>query len=207
MSLYGRIFAAGYDRVFARAERAGLAQMRAAIVARARGRTLEIGAGTGLNLGHYPRADIDLVLTEPEAPMARRLERRARAERPDADVVRAPADALPFGADSFDTVVATLVLCTVPDPAAALAEARRVLRPGGSLLFLEHVRSQSPRTATRQDRLQPLWLRVGHGCHCNRDTLAAIRSAGFDIPALQHTTLPLAPAFLSPLIIGAATTA
>jgi ubiquinone/menaquinone biosynthesis C-methylase UbiE len=205
VSLYGRVFAAGYDKVFARSERAGLSERRARVVSLACGRTLELGAGTGLNLAHYPRDGIDLTLTEPEEPMARRLERRVRAERPDAAVIRAAAEDLPFDAGTFDSVVATLVLCTVSDQAAALAEMRRVLKPEGSLLFLEHVRSDHARVARLQDLVQPLWIHVGHGCHCNLDTLASIRTAGFDVTHLNHDSLPNAPAFIRPLIVGSAT--
>lgn len=204
MGLYGRIFAGCYDIVFARTERAGLSEKRARLVSLARGRTLELGAGTGLNLKHYPREGIDLTLTEPEPPMARRLQRRARSERPDATVIGAPAERLPFDADSFDTVVATLVLCTVFDQAAALAEIRRVLKPDGSLLVLEHVRSDDPGVAGWQDRLQPLWIRVGHGCHCNLDTLATLRSAGFEIGDIEHDQMPRTAAFVRPLIVGRA---
>jgi ubiquinone/menaquinone biosynthesis C-methylase UbiE len=204
VSLYGRIFAGGYDIVFARTERAGLSEKRARLVSLARGRTLELGAGTGLNLKHYPRDGIDLTLSEPEGPMARRLERRVRSERPDAEVIRASAERLPFDAGSFDSVVATLVLCTVTDQAAALAEIRRVLKPEGSLLLLEHVRSDDAGVARLQDRLQPLWIRVGHGCHCNLDTLAGIRSAGFEVSDIEHDQMPKTAAFVRPLIVGRA---
>lgn len=204
MSLYGRIFAAGYDRVFDASERAGLSELRAQLLAGARGRTLELGAGTGLNLRHYPAAATPLVVAEPEEPMARRLERRVREVRPSARVVRAAADRLPFADGSIDTVVVTLVLCTVPDQPAALREIRRVLAADGTLLFLEHVRSEDPRIMRRQDRAHPLWVRLGHGCHCNRDTLAAMRHAGFDVQAVEHGELPRAPAFVRPLVVGRA---
>lgn len=207
MSLYGRVFAAGYDRAFDAVERAGLSAMRAALLADVRGRTLELGAGTGLNLGHYPRDGVELVVTEPEEPMARRLERRVQEADSGASVVRAAADRLPFADGSFDSVVSTLVLCTVPDQRAALLEIRRVLRPQGRLLFLEHVRAGSPRLSRWQDRVQPLWGRVGHGCHCNRDTLAAIRAAGFEADAVEHSRLPKGPAFIRPLVIGCARSA
>jgi SAM-dependent methyltransferase len=127
-----------------RSEHAGLAEMRAQLLLGARGRTLELGAGTGLNLRHYPRDRIVLTLTEPEASMTERLERRVAASRPDANVVQAAADRLPFEDSSFDSVISTLVLCTVRDQAQALAEVRRVLAPDGALLFLEHVRSDDP---------------------------------------------------------------
>jgi ubiquinone/menaquinone biosynthesis C-methylase UbiE len=204
MSLYGRLFAGAYDRVMRAAERAGLSDMRASLLTGVRGRTLELGAGTGLNLRHYPARAITLVLTEPEEPMARRLERRVDDVRPGASVVRAAADLLPFPDGSIDTVVATLVLCTVPDLDAALREIQRVLSAEGTLLFLEHVRSDDPRVTRWQDRLQPVWAHVAHGCHCNRDTLAAMRSAGFTVD-LERGHMPRAPAFIRPLIIGRAT--
>jgi ubiquinone/menaquinone biosynthesis C-methylase UbiE len=176
--------------------------MRARLLLNARGRTLELGAGTGLNLRHYPRDRIVLTLTEPEASMTERLERRVAASRPDANVVQAPADRLPFEDASFDSVISTLVLCTVRDQAQALAEVRRVLTPDGALLFLEHVRSDDPRVARWQDRLHPFWLQIGHGCHCNRDTLAGLHAAGFRVKDVQHTRMPKAPAIVRPLIVG-----
>ncbi len=203
MSLWGRVFAGVYDRAMSASERAGLAAMRQGVVSQARGRVLEIGAGTGLNLGYYP-PDAQLVLTEPEAPMAQRLEQRVRELGRTAEVRREPSEALPFPEDSFDAAVATLVLCTVPDPDATLAELRRILRPGAPLLFLEHVRASDPRLARRQDRWQPIWRRVGHGCRCNRATLASIERAGFDVVEVRHDRLPKANSIVQPLIIGRA---
>jgi ubiquinone/menaquinone biosynthesis C-methylase UbiE len=185
-----------------RSEQAGLAEMRAWLLLGARGRTLELGAGTGLNLRHYPRDQVVLTLTEPEASMTGRLERRVAALRPDASVVQAPADRLPFEDSSFDSVISTLVLCTVRDQARALAEVRRVLAPDGALLFLEHVRSDDPRVARWQDRIHPFWLRIGHGCHCNRDTLAGLHAAGFTVKDVRHTRMPKAAAIVRPLIVG-----
>jgi ubiquinone/menaquinone biosynthesis C-methylase UbiE len=205
VSLYGRLFARFYDRSMAASEEAGLTQRRAALLARARGRVLELGAGTGLNLGHYdPSAVTELVLTEPEEPMLRRLGPRAAASDPRASAVRAAAEELPFADASFDTVVSTLTLCTVDDVPAALTEARRLLVPGGRLLFLEHVRSGDARAARRQDRLTPLWRRVAHGCHPNRDTLAAIEAARFEIERVDHDRFPKAPRIVEPLISGVA---
>lgn len=185
-----------------RSEQAGLAEMRGRLLLGARGRTLELGAGTGLNLRHYPSDQIVLTLTEPETSMIERLERRVAASRPDANVVQAAADRLPFDDSSFDSVISTLVLCTVRDQAQALAEVRRVLAPDGTLLFLEHVRSDDPRVARWQDRIHPFWLRIGHGCHCNRDTLAGLHAAGFRVEDIQHTRVPKAPAIVRPLIMG-----
>jgi ubiquinone/menaquinone biosynthesis C-methylase UbiE len=199
MSIRGRLFAAMYDRQLSAVERAGLADHRRAIVSRASGRVLEIGAGTGANLDHYGPAVTDLVLTEPEEPMARRLRERATRGR----VVEAPADRLPFDDDSFDTVVSTLVLCTVPDQARALDEVRRVLKPDGELLFLEHVRASDPGLAKWQDRLLRPWRFIGYGCHCNRDTAAALGRAGFRLE-MEAWRLPKAPAIVRPVIEGSA---
>lgn len=200
MSLWGRIFAAGYDRFTASMEDAGLREERRALVAEASGRTLEIGSGTGANVALYPAAVSELVCSEPEPPMARRL----HAKHPEVTVVQASADALPFEDDSFDTAVATLVLCTVGDPAAALAEIQRVLRPGGRLLFLEHVRSENPRLARWQDRWNPFQNRLGHGCHCNRDTGALLERSALVLERCDRGRLPKAPPVLAPRISGSA---
>ncbi|HEX8207253.1 MAG TPA: class I SAM-dependent methyltransferase [Solirubrobacteraceae bacterium] len=197
-----RVFAAIYDRMLRDTEEAGLREHRRAIVGQARGRVLEIGAGTGLNLPHYGPEATELVLSEPEEPMARRL--RARATK--GEVVDAGADDLPFPDDSFDTVVSTLVLCTVPDQERALAEVKRVLKPDGRLLFLEHVRSNDPKVAKWQDRMLRPWRFVGHGCHCNRDTAAALTRAGFEVE-LQAWRMPKAPSIVRPAIEGVATPA
>jgi ubiquinone/menaquinone biosynthesis C-methylase UbiE len=203
MSVYGRLFAAGYDKFMAGTEKAGLRAQREALLGGVTGRVLEIGGGTGANLAFYGAVE-DLVITEPEEPMARRLERKVAASGVRASVVRAPAEHLPFPDDSFDVVVSTLVLCTVSDLAQALAEVHRVLKPGGRLLFLEHVRSDSDRLSRWQDRLNGLQNRVGHGCNCNRRTLDSITSAGFSIGELQHDQLKKAPPIVKPLIVGTA---
>ena len=202
MSVMGRIFAAVYDRALSAQEEAGLREHRRAIVGRAQGRVLEIGAGTGLNLDHYGPGVAELVLTEPEEPMARRL--RERATR--GEIVGAPADELPYPDDSFDAVVSTLVLCTVPDQDRAIAEIRRVLRPGGQLLFIEHVRSHDAKTARWQDRVLPVWRFMCHGCHPNRDTAAALTRAGFTLE-VESWELPKAPAIVRPVVEGVATAA
>jgi len=204
MSVWGRIFAAIYDRVVAATEEAGLRAHRAALIGEATGDVLEIGGGTGANLPFYGGGVRTLTITEPEKPMARRLERRIRELTPDATLLREPAEVLPFEDATFDVAVSTLVLCTVDDQPGALRELRRVLRPGGRLLFIEHVRSDDPRLARWQDRMLPLNIRVGHGCHCNRPTLDGIRAAGFEISRLERDTLKHVPSFLRPLIVGVA---
>ena len=190
--MYSHVFAAVYDSSLRRGERAGMADHRRDLLSTASGRVLEIGAGTGLNLPFYPDG-VDLVLTEPEAPMARRIDR---------PVVPASAEELPFEDASFDTAVSTLVLCTVNDPERAVGELRRVLRPGGRLLFIEHVRGEG-RLARWQDRLNRPWRRVGNGCNANRDTLAALREGGFAVDARNDTWRHM-PRLIRPIVIGTA---
>ncbi len=201
---WGRLFAAAYDLILRSAERAGLAARRAELLSRAAGRTIELGAGTGLNIEHYPEAVTELVLTEPHAQMAKQLRERVRISPLEAEVIEVPAESLPVADDSFDTVVLTLVLCTVPNPEAALGEVERVLRPGGTVLFLEHVRSEDPSVARWQDRLHRPWRFIGHGCNCNRDTLATIDATGLELADVEHGEMPKAPPILRPLVIGSA---
>jgi len=203
MSLGKTIFAASYDRMSRKNEQAGLHALRESLLADAAGRVLEIGAGTGANLPLYNGNVEALVVTEPEPAMIRRLQRTAREHAPLAKVLRAPAEDLPFEDDSFDTVVSTLVLCGVDDQPRALREARRILRPGGRLLFIEHVRSDEPQLARFQDRMNWLNRFVVH-CDCNRPTLSSIEAAGFGLARLERTAMPKAPKFVRPLIVGAA---
>jgi ubiquinone/menaquinone biosynthesis C-methylase UbiE len=204
MSVWGSIFAAMYDRGMDAVEKAGLAEHRRRLLATASGRVLEIGGGTGTNLPYYREAVAELVVTEPEEPMARRLEHRLREHRVATRVVRAPAEQLPLETGSFDCAVSTLVLCTVSDPARALGEVRRVLKPGGRLLFIEHVRSDDPGVARWQDRLRRPWACVGHGCQANRRTVEAIRAAGFSVVEMRHDRLRKLPSIVAPLVVGAA---
>jgi ubiquinone/menaquinone biosynthesis C-methylase UbiE len=198
-----KIFAATYDRMVRQSDEAGVGAMRHALLAEAGGSVLEIGTGTGLNLPHYDGKVESLVLTEPEPAMLRRLQKKAREQAPHAKILRAPAEDLPFEDDSFDTIVSTLVLCGVDDQARSLREMRRVLRPGGRLLFIEHVRSDDPRLARFQDRIN--WLnRLVVFCDCNRPTLTTIEATGFTVSELERTILPKAPKFARPLIVGSA---
>ena len=195
--------AALYDAVLWSGERRGMRDRRAAALADARGRTLEIGAGTGLNVAHYPTAVSELVLTEPVEAMAVRLEQRTARSDLQASVVAAGAEELPFDDDSFDTVVSTMVLCTVEDPERALAEVARVLKPGGRLLFIEHVRSESARLARCQDRLHGLWKAFGDGCNCNLPILEMV-GAAVRVERVDHDTWRGMPRIVHPLVVGSA---
>lgn len=201
-----KVFAAAYNAIFAGLEKGGLADKRRELLAQATGATLELGAGTGHNLPHYPAAVERLVLTEPDPYMAKRL--RAQVEdtgRGDAEVVEAGAEALPFGDDEFDTVVATLVLCTVPDPRAALDEVARVLRPGGRMLFMEHVRAHSPRRARWQDRLNPVQNLLFGGCNLNRPTGATLHASPLEVEELRDDRMPrVGGPLVEPMIVGSA---
>ncbi len=252
---WGRLFASFYDRALKASEENGLGDMRRALLAEARGRVVEIGAGTGVNLDLYGDAVEDLTLLEPDVHMGAKLRRRlaerpgasgaaaagrdgpsglgtappsaARRDRPGglgpaspsvgpaalraadrasppARLVAAPAEALPFDDDTFDTAVATLVLCTVPDPTAAIAELARVLKPSGRLLFIEHVRSEDPRSARWQDRLEKPWRFMADGCHCNRDTEGNLRASAFSVESVERGALPKAMPIVRPLILGSA---
>jgi ubiquinone/menaquinone biosynthesis C-methylase UbiE len=201
---WGRVFARGYDFFFARAERSGLRELRRGALAEASGRTLEIGAGTGLNHDLYPDAVTELVLTEPFGPMAAQLRKKVEGLARPVTVVEAPAERLPFPDDSFDTVALTLVLCTVEDPDAALREIARVLRPAGRFLFLEHVRSEDPGLARWQDRLHGPWYVFGHGCNCNRDTGAAIERSPLEPERMERGEIPTMPPLVKPMLHGSA---
>ena len=197
-------FSAIYDPLLWVGERAGMAQRRSALLSQATGQVLELGAGTGLNLPHYSDNLEELVLTEPSPPMVGRLERRAKKAGTPSSVVVADAERLPFKADSFDTVVSTLVLCTVDDPQQAINEIARVLRPGGKLLFLEHVRSDSRRLARWQDRLHRPWHAFAAGCNANRPTVDMLRESSLRVEDVEHDRWKWMPALVRPLAIGIA---
>jgi ubiquinone/menaquinone biosynthesis C-methylase UbiE len=133
------------------------------------------------------------------------LRRKLRKQGQDGvEVVQAPAEALPFEADSFDCVTCTMVLCTMPDPDAGLREVARVLKPGGKLLFFEHVRSENPRVARTQDRMERPWRFIAAGCHCNRDSLRTIEASPLVVEGVTRGLMPFAPRFMKPLVIGSA---
>lgn len=199
-----RAFSAWYGPLMRRIDDRGLRAIRRALLAEARGRVLDVGTGTGSNLPLFPAA-VELALVEPSPNMLRALRGRLSEEgRPDVDLVQAGAEDLPFGDATFDCVVATLVMCTMPEPRRGLEEIARVLKPGGSFLFLEHVRSANPRVARTQDRLERPWRFLADGCHCNRDSLAAIEASPLTLQRVEHDHMPLAPQFMEPLIYGTA---
>lgn len=195
MSVRERTFAAVYDPMNRLAEEGWLGARRHALLAEAAGAVLEVGAGTGANLAHYPPGIDRLVLAEPSEAMLEHLDSKLDAAPVPATTIVAGADDLPYPDGMFDTVVSTLVLCTVADVDAALTEIRRVLKPGGRLLFLEHVRGEA-RLADWQDRLQPIWTWFGVGCRPNRDTVTSIETAGFDIESLERFDAPVGPLVL-----------
>ncbi len=182
--------------------RPDIAAVRDRLLAGAQGRVLEVGAGTGFNVSHYP-AGTELVLTDELDGMVRRAARRAGRAGRKVETVAAAVERLPFPDDSFDTVAASFLLCSVRDQDRALAEIRRVLKPGGGYLFLEHVRSAERRIARRQDRLQTLWSAFAFGCRPNRDTLPRIEAA-FALDEIERGILPAGPTIVRPYVLGRA---
>ena len=193
-----------YDSIMAGVERSCLGRWRGELLKQARGAVLEIGAGTGVNLQHYPEGLERMVLLEPDPGMRRQLVSKS-SHLSQVEFCEEPSEALPFASDSFDTVVSTLVLCTTPDPAASLAEIKRVLKPGGQLLFLEHVLAgDNPRYAAWQRRLEPLWKRCAGGCHLTRDTERSIKDAGFELTEVTRERMRKSLPLIAPTVRGSA---
>ncbi len=198
-----------FARCYARASHlldaeAGVAGHRSKLLAGLAGRIVEVGAGHGLNFPYYPATVTEVLAVEPE-PYLRRLAAAAASQaRVPIRVVDGTAEALPAPDAAFDAVVASLVLCTVAELDRALAETRRVLRPGGTLRFYEHVRGDDPRLARWQDRLERPWGWLAGGCHPNRDTVAAITAAGLRVVQLDRFDLPAMPPLARPHVLGVA---
>jgi SAM-dependent methyltransferase len=200
------IFARFFHRFCGRDNGTGEAELRRELLAGARGRVVEVGAGNGINFEHYPKSVTEVIAIEPE-PFLRRQAERVAADAPVPIRVQAGvAASLELAAESADVVVVCGVLCSVPDQRAALIEARRVLRPGGELRFYEHVRSRRPGFARWQRRVDPFWARAMGGCHTDRDTLAAIADAGFRVERCRGFGFPAdARAYpVAPRILGLA---
>lgn len=203
MSIRHRLFAAFYDRMNATAERRWMGKRRADLLADAHGVVLEIGGGTGANLPYY--RDVErLVIAEPDPFMREKLRPKLAQARVPVEISDADAQRLPFADESFDTVVSTLVFCTIPDPQAALMEIRRVLRSAeGRLLFVEHVRGEG-KVARWQDRVQPLWSWLLADCHPNRATVATVETTGFRVEKLERFEPPVPLSAFAPCVQGAA---
>lgn len=183
------------------------ARDRAALIGRASGRVLELGIGTGANLPFYPPSAHEVVGLEPCAALLEKARARA-ALLPDParfTLVQGTAEAMPWPDDSFDTIVACLVFCTIPDPATAAAEARRVLKPGGQFLFFEHVASPDAGLRRWQDRLNPLWQKASCGCRLNCDTAEVFRAAGLNWREFDRFRHPKVLALAGTMIRGVAT--
>jgi len=185
-------FAAACDFVTGRLGGGFLGPLRSEVVGTAGGLALEVGAGAGANFSHYPDA-ASIVALDPDIYMLRRARRRAASAGREVRLILGAAEALPFPDQTFDTVVATLVFCSVRDPARSLAEVRRVLRPGGTFRFIEHVRARGGLLARLQDTATPVWRRVAGNCHLNRRTVEAIEAAGFEVTWLKGRQLAVLP--------------
>jgi ubiquinone/menaquinone biosynthesis C-methylase UbiE len=202
-----RLFALYYPRLLALAENAGQRETRMALISQAGGRTLELGAGSGINLGHYPPKVTELTITEPSPHMIEQLRVELAKERRSASVklVRSAAESLPFEGASFDTIVATYVLCTTPDPARVLSEIHRLLRPGGRYLFLEHVHAGEGTLLGRFQDLAELPHRyLAAGCHPNRRTEQLLERSPLTMVRLEHGRQPRALPTVRPTILGIA---
>ncbi|MEV8330752.1 class I SAM-dependent methyltransferase [Streptomyces niveus] len=207
-SVHHPVFARFYARMSVAADaKGGIAAHRAELLTGLSGRVVEIGAGNGLNFAHYPAAVSEVVALEPERSLRQLAVGAAMRAGVSVDVRPGTAEALPVEDAGFDAAVASLVLCTVRDVPKALAEIRRVLRPGGELRFFEHGLAPQRRLATVQRALdRTVWPKLMGGCHTARDTLAAIRDAGFEFGAYRALRVPESGPLLptSPCVLGVA---
>lgn len=182
-----KIFTRYYDTLLAPFEKAGIKAYRKRLLQQARGNVLEVGCGTGLNFPFYlPNQITHVEAIEPDSTMREKAQARALASPVSITIQSAGGELLPFPNETFDTVVCSLVLCTIPDPLSALKEMNRVCKPDGVLLLFEHVRMPQPLFATLQERLTPTWKKLCDGCHLNRDTLTLAQEAGFIILRMEH---------------------
>jgi len=186
-------FARAYLKLSAVCEARGAASHRGKLLSGLSGRVIEVGAGNGLNFGHYPPAVTEVVAVEPDDLLRAVAERAADEASVPVRVVAGHAEALPAADSSFDAAVASLVLCSVPDQGRALAEIARVLRPGGLLAFYEHVRSAQPVLGWAEDLATPIWRRAAGGCHPNRDTVRAVERAGFVVDVADRFIFRYSP--------------
>lgn len=208
MAVLDRVFARYYDRLLEVSEVRGLTAMRQELLAPCAGTVVEIGAGTGLNLAHYPSTVDRLVLCEPTPEMLQQLEDKLRDDRSpvaDTEAMAAPAEALPFADASVDHVVSTLVLCTVKDLGRAVTELTRIVRPGGTVALIEHIEADADRKPMRrrvQHVIEPVWKIAARGCHLTRDPRPALEAAGFDVSKLGETRVPGAAAVARRAVMG-----
>lgn len=199
------LMAKSYDYAMRSTEKRCLQKWRKELLAQANGELLEIGAGTGVNLPHYPEAVTRIVLSEPDVQMRKNLLRNTgRLQQERLEITPWGADSIEMPDASFDTIVSTLVLCSVPSLETSLQEIYRLLRPNGILLFLEHVISDHPPTLTWQRRIEPFWSFCAGNCHLTRNTAGAIDAAGLEIEQLTEAPMDGTPAFVRRTIRGAA---
>ena len=199
-----RLSARLYEPMLWLGEKAGFWRWRKRQIEQVTGSVMELGAGTGLNLPYYPAGLERLVLVEPDVHKAKLLAAKEPPAGVTPEILRAPGETLPFEDDSFDTVVETLVLCTVAGPEATAAEIRRVLKPDGKFLFIEHVRSDRPRLGRFQDRMEGPWKKFADGCHCNRRTVPMLAANGFEVEVLaEMDQFPMFP-MARPIVSGIA---
>lgn len=180
------VFARLYSLISRRLDRQGGDEYRRRLLAPLSGHVVEVGAGNGLNFAHYPTTVASVLAIEPESRLRAEAIRAASSAPVPVHVVGARAEQLPVGDDQVDGAVLSLVLCSIADRDSALAELRRVLKPGGLVRFYEHVRSPRPAVGALQDAITPVWSRFAGGCHLNRDATAALEASGFEVTDMDR---------------------